>query len=406
MRLTFICRAPLLPIRNGEQSSSYNLICKLAPICDLTVILLAESQDLMHETISDLKSRAIDPIVIPSPPRSLLTLVLLAFLPRGLRQKISARIKKFYPLRDCLDARPDEQAIFFGAGHDLTSLWLASQRQGIALFPADSIALFEKAKIERRFTRRLLKPLKTFIMRVVEGCLYDPFVRHVLYVAKRDAEFAAKSRPKKGVVVHIGVNTDCEVRDYRVTNERIRLIFSGVMCYGPNLDASRILAGQLMPRIPSDQFELYLVGTEPPEEILAFARANRNVIVTGDVPRMEPFLAGADIFVSPIFSGAGAKNKILAALASGLIVVGSPASFAGLSEDPSRFAFIASELKDFVSIIEKIAAMPVEERAALGRRARQFVVENYSWESSAANLLKTLSSSASTEIVRNSAANS
>jgi glycosyltransferase involved in cell wall biosynthesis len=71
------------------------------------------------------------------------------------------------------------------------------------------------------------------------------------------------------------------------------------------------------------QAQLYIVGKDPTEAIKAFARIP-NVVVTGSVPDMRPYLASAAIALSTVRYGVGVQNKVLEAMAMATPVVCSP----------------------------------------------------------------------------------
>lgn len=170
----------------------------------------------------------------------------------------------------------------------------------------------------------------------------------------------------------------------------MRLVFTGVMDYGPNEDAAIFFAEEVFPlvraRHPKAQFDI--VGKSPTERVLALAAAE-GVRVTGGVPDVRPYLSSAGIFVCPLRFGAGVKNKLLAALSMRKGVVATPISVEGLELRDGKDLLIADEAEDFASKVIGLLEDPGRARQ-LGGQGQKTVRAKYSWEGSATLLEATL----------------
>src|SRR5262249_19343747 len=128
-----------------------------------------------------------------------------------------------------------------------------------------------------------------------------------------------------------------------------RLVFTGTYAYRPNVDAVLSFARECWPRIraclPDATWDI--VGSAPPPNVLALA-ALPGMRVTGAVPDVRPYLAGAAVAVVPIRFGGGTRLKVLEALAMGKAVVSTSLGCEGLAlksgthlvveDDPEAFA--------------------------------------------------------------------
>ncbi len=156
------------------------------------------------------------------------------------------------------------------------------------------------------------------------------------------------------------------------------LVFVANFTYGPNLDAASRLVVEILPqvreRVPGAT--LALVGADPPP---ALRRLHGDGIeVTGTVPDVLPWLGRARVFVSPLASGAGMKNKILEAMAAGTPVVATPVSCDGIDLSDGEQALLATTSRELAGAAVRVLT---EERLAggLARSARLLVAERYRW---------------------------
>jgi glycosyltransferase involved in cell wall biosynthesis len=103
------------------------------------------------------------------------------------------------------------------------------------------------------------------------------------------------------------------------------------------------------------------------------------VEVTGAVEDVRPCFARAALAVAPLRIARGVQNKVLEAMAAGLAVVATPKAHEGLTAVAGRDLFVEAEpdafAKRVVTLLRDSAA-----RFEVGRLARRFVEQNYSWE--------------------------
>lgn len=202
----------------------------------------------------------------------------------------------------------------------------------------------------------------------------------VIYVGETDARLDAPffGRCKAGVIPN-GVDTGF----YKPANETpqgFRMVFTGVMDYGPNVNAVAWFAREVMPlvreRIPDAAFDI--VGMCPSAEVRDLAHLP-GVAVTGEVPDVRPYLWASRVFVCPLLSARGLQNKVLQAMSAGLPVVGSPSSFRGLNRIPPPGGIAAQTPDAFADALFRIHADPVKGRE-MGCQGRRFVEKRFSWE--------------------------
>jgi sugar transferase (PEP-CTERM/EpsH1 system associated) len=157
------------------------------------------------------------------------------------------------------------------------------------------------------------------------------------------------------------------------------IVFTGQMDYRPNIDAVEHFARRTFKAIrakhPNASFAI--VGRSPTPAVRALGET-KNVIVTGEVPDVRPWLAAATVVVAPLEIARGVQNKVLEAMAMARPVVASAAAFEGIDATPGEHLIIAERL-DMANAVSHLISHP-DEAAALGQAARARMIERYGWD--------------------------
>jgi glycosyltransferase involved in cell wall biosynthesis len=130
----------------------------------------------------------------------------------------------------------------------------------------------------------------------------------------------------------------------------------------------------------SDRFTFLVVGS------VSRRGVRGNVVSTGWVPDVAPYLRAADFSLCPVQYGAGTKIKLYEALAAGLPTVAFSESLHGTSfVDGTHLLVAAKSERDVIARLDELAGDPaLAER--IGAEARGFVVEHHDWSRSASVL--------------------
>ncbi len=230
--------------------------------------------------------------------------------------------------------------------------------------------------------------------------LYYRFERYVMrrvarcvVVSEEDAESFRRVSPTVPVsVVQNGVDLDYFAPSARPQIPG-RLVFEGSMAFGPNQLAAIHLVKEVMPRIWAQRPDatLTLVGRDPSPEILAL-RSDR-VQVTGSVPDVRPYVQEAEVFVCPLLSGAGIKNKLLQAWAMGKATVATSVSVGGLTVSDGDNVLVKDEAGPFAEAVLNLLRDEAY-RSSLGAAGRLTVERYSSWAARATQFETVLANSA------------
>ncbi len=170
----------------------------------------------------------------------------------------------------------------------------------------------------------------------------------------------------------------------------VRLVFTGVMDYWPNVEGVSWFVAEVWPRIraafPEAQFDI--VGSRPDAAVQALARTP-GVNVTGRVEDVRGFIARARVSVAPLRIARGVQNKVLEAMAMGRPVVTTPQAHAGLDAEDGHELLVGADAPSFAAAVLRL----LQDRGyanAVGQAARACVARAYRWDLNLAMLDRVL----------------
>jgi len=136
--------------------------------------------------------------------------------------------------------------------------------------------------------------------------------------------------------------------------DRLDIVFLGSYQHTPNVDAVHYFATEIMPllrkQLPGVRF--YAVGSKPPADIQALA--SEDIIITGFVEELTPFLDKMRVSVAPLRYGAGVKGKIGTAMAVGLPIVATTLAAEGMSLSDGENILVVDGAEPFANAVAKI----------------------------------------------------
>jgi sugar transferase (PEP-CTERM/EpsH1 system associated) len=228
--------------------------------------------------------------------------------------------------------------------------------------------------------RRFFYRVETAKVRPYEAAVCGDFDR-VFLVGARDVEEIAKTAPVGNAVVQPhGQDVPPLARVRAARREPGSIVMSGVMATYTNVNAATWFAREIFPRVEREvpEASFWIVGRQPQREVKALARPPR-VVVTGEVPDVYDWLLRAEVGVAPLRIGAGMQNKLVQAMASELPVVATSVANEGIGATPEAHLLLRDEPQAFAdAVIGLLRDGPARER--LGRAARSFVEQHWTWE--------------------------
>ncbi|MDQ1696566.1 MAG: hypothetical protein QOJ03_1919 [Frankiaceae bacterium] len=203
----------------------------------------------------------------------------------------------------------------------------------------------------------------------------------VVVVADRDAEALRALAPAARVeVVPNGVDAGPEPA---ALPDAPVLGFHGSFDARHNIDAAALLVREVLPRVQAaiPSARVLLVGRNPGPAVRALT--GDAVELRADVPDARAELADMTVYVAPLVSGWGIKNKVLEAMAAGRAVVTTPAGSAGIGAGGG-----VVEAMDPAGVAAAVVALLRDrsELLATAAAARRRVTADFTWERSAGRI--------------------
>ena len=159
--------------------------------------------------------------------------------------------------------------------------------------------------------------------------------------------------------------------------------FHGTFDSRHNIDAARELVNVVLPRVQRTipGARVLLVGRRPGPDVRRLV--GPAVELRPDVEDARAELRDVAVYVAPLVSGSGIKNKVLEAMSAGRPVVTTPKGAAGIGAGDG-----VEVADDSGGVADRVVALLQDQgrRTAEGAAARRRVVAEFTWEGSAGRI--------------------
>jgi polysaccharide biosynthesis protein PslH len=167
--------------------------------------------------------------------------------------------------------------------------------------------------------------------------------------------------------------------------ERGTMLFFGTIDFYPNTEALLFFLRDVMPLLKRSHpfVRLLVVGPSVPPAIRRWA--SEDVVITGAVPDIRPYLEAAQVVVVPLRIGGGTRLKILESMAMRKAVVSTSLGAEGLAVTNEREILLGDGADEFAAQVRRVLDDD-DLGASLGSAARRLVEAKYDWRASVEQL--------------------
>ncbi len=171
-------------------------------------------------------------------------------------------------------------------------------------------------------------------------------------VTMQDRDILRKEIPDKAIFILTDVHDP--IKNVRPFGDRKDLLFVGNFNHKPNEDAVFYFVEKIFPAIKAQlpDIKFYVVGANPSPKLQSLA--NKSIIVTGWVPKIEPYLEKCRISVVPLRFGAGNKGKVAQSLSFGVPIVTTSIGAEGMGIQNRKHALISDSADEFAKLVVEL----------------------------------------------------
>jgi sugar transferase (PEP-CTERM/EpsH1 system associated) len=205
--------------------------------------------------------------------------------------------------------------------------------------------------------------------------------------------FQKRVRDRAVAVISNGVDLECFSPRGNVATKSSQsiIVFTGAMDYFPNVDAVQYFCHEIFPSVRRELSgaRFYIVGRNPTRQVRELGKQT-NVIVTGTVPDVRPYLAQAAVAVAPFRLARGLQNKVLESMAMGVPVIGTSQAFKGIAATAQDGIRIADDARSFANCVTTVLQADAASRRQAAQQARDYVERHHRWEDQGVKLERLL----------------
>ena len=236
----------------------------------------------------------------------------------------------------------------------------------------DVLSRKDKGALSYMFERRRLMKNLAMERAVVESSdLLLPLSERNL------SEFRKIAPGKPMLLIHDGADLDYFL-DCQTNPDPSCILFYGALGSPQNRGAFRRLWNNIFPAIKNEipEARLLIVGSNPPPKISSLHNGN-DVIVTGFVEDVRPYLAQAWISVLPLELGSGFRGRAVELMAMGIPVVGTHNALHSTGFESGVHGYVSDDDNEAARYCIKLM-IDRQLRGRMSEHARQFAIGHYS----------------------------
>lgn len=251
----------------------------------------------------------------------------------------------------------------------------------------ENLELFRQGHYEALNRKRLKKELLYSLRKQHE---YFDLCDLIVVNSQKQADIITGGLKNTRVIVAENGQDLQEYLDYESAVDQHSVLFYGALSSQFNRLALERILKTIYPGILSQdpQARLMIVGSNPPRELIDQYQYP-NMVVTGYVEDIKPYVGGCAAMLLPLETGSGFRGRAIEVLALGVPIIGTENGLQSVGITHGEQGYLAQTNEETISY----ALMLIRDgklRQSMSEKAREFVAEKYSLEATFGKLDKAL----------------
>lgn len=165
------------------------------------------------------------------------------------------------------------------------------------------------------------------------------------------------------------------------SDEKFTILLTGSLWFGPNYEGVRWFLKDVYPSLNFNK-RVIIAGARPNDELKSMVSELEDVDIVDTPESMDPYFRAADLYVAPVFDGAGMKVKVAEAMSYGLPIVGMKHAFIGYEIEGIGGLHRCEDAAEMQNAICKYAEIDEEDYIEVRKGIRKLFDEKYSMKRS------------------------
>lgn len=240
----------------------------------------------------------------------------------------------------------------------------------------------------QRYSELSKNPLKKLVTgleaRRIKAQEKDFCTRADLVVAfPNDTEILKEVTNGKGrfqQIVPCGDEYNLDFPDINYDHTEEALVFIGSLNWEANRDGLVWFIQEGWPKLKAQHPDLkfYVVGGNPPPEMVELVNKYPGIELTGFVDDLEDYYTKCKVFVSPLRFGSGIKIKVVNAMLRGIPTVTTPIGTEGMPVENGKNIFSSMDIDDMVEYCSRLLTDRTRWES-MRDESRIFAANHFSW---------------------------
>ncbi len=159
------------------------------------------------------------------------------------------------------------------------------------------------------------------------------------------------------------------------------ILMTGSLWFGPNYEGFKWFLNNVYPAISFSK-KVMIAGARPNDELKETVSRLSDCEIIDTPESMEPYLRSADMYIAPIFDGAGMKVKVAEAMSYGLPIAGTSHAFTGYETEGTEGIWCCADASEMIEAICNCAGREAEDIYRIRCGIREIFEKNYSMKTS------------------------